>query len=57
MAGFLRIHVERVERKSKIAEADMLEIVIQNWDDLQRAVFDDVWDEKIMRYKVTRHHA
>ena len=22
----------------------MLEIVIQNWEDLQKAVFDDVWD-------------
>ena len=32
----------------------MLEIVIQNWDDLQRAVFDDVWDEKIMRYRANR---
>ena len=38
----------------KLAEADMLEIVIQNWDDLQRAVFDDVWDEKIMRYRANR---
>ena len=32
----------------------MLEIVIQNWDDLQKAVFDDVWDEKIMRYRANR---
>ena len=32
----------------------MLEIVIRNWDDLQKAVFDDVWDEKIMRYRANR---
>ena len=32
----------------------MLEIVIQGWDDLQKAVFDDVWDEKIMRYRANR---
>ena len=25
----------------------MQEIIIHNWDELQRAVFDDVWDEKI----------
>lgn len=32
----------------------MLEIVIQNWEDLQKAVFDDVWDDKIMRYRANR---
>ena len=32
----------------------MLEIVIQGWDDLQRAVFDDVWDAKLMRYRANR---
>ncbi len=32
----------------------MLEIVIQNWEDLQHAVFDDVWDDKIMRYRANR---
>ena len=31
----------------------MQEIIIHNWDELQRAVFDDVWDEKIMRYRDT----
>lgn len=29
----------------------MREIVIHNWDELQQAVFDDVWDEKVMRYR------
>lgn len=32
----------------------MQEIIIHNWDELQRAVFDDVWDEKIMRYRDNR---
>ncbi len=32
----------------------MLEIVIENWEDLQRAVFEDVWDAKIMRYRANR---
>ncbi len=32
----------------------MQEIVIHNWDELQQAVFDDVWDEKIMRYRDNR---
>ena len=32
----------------------MQEIVIHNWDELQRAVFDDVWDEKVMRYRDNR---
>lgn len=32
----------------------MQEIIIHNWDELQRAVFDDVWDEKIMRYRDSR---
>lgn len=32
----------------------MLEIVVHNWDELQRAVFEDVWDEKIMRYRANR---
>lgn len=30
------------------------EIVIRNWDELQQAVFDDVWDEKVMRYRDNR---
>ena len=25
----------------------MQEIIIHNWDELQRVVFDDVWDDKI----------
>lgn len=29
----------------------MQEIVIHSWDELQQAVFDDVWDEKVMRYR------
>ena len=29
----------------------MQEIVIHSWDDLQKAVFDNVWDEKVMRYR------
>ena len=29
----------------------MQEIVIHSWDDLQRAVFDDLWDDKVMRYR------
>ena len=32
----------------------MQEIVIHNWDELQQAVFDDVWDDKIMRYRDNR---
>lgn len=32
----------------------MREIVIRNWDELQHAVFDGVWDEKIMRYRANR---
>ena len=32
----------------------MQEIVISGWDDLQRVVFDDVWDEKVMRYRDNR---
>ena len=32
----------------------MKEIVIRNWDDLQKAFFDDVWDEKVMRYRDSR---
>ncbi|MGI6238934.1 MAG: FRG domain-containing protein [Christensenellales bacterium] len=32
----------------------MREIIIDSWDDLQRAVFDGVWDEKIMRYRANR---
>ena len=30
---------------------EMREIVVHSWDELQSAVFDDVWDEKIMRYR------
>lgn len=29
----------------------MQENVIHNWDELQKAIFDDVWDEKVMRYR------
>ncbi len=32
----------------------MREIVIRDWDELQRAVFDGVWDERIMRYRANR---
>lgn len=32
----------------------MQEIVIQSWEELQRAVFDDVWDEKVQRYRDNR---
>ncbi len=32
----------------------MQEIVIHNWEELQRAVFDDVWDEKVQRYRDNR---
>lgn len=32
----------------------MQEIVINNWDELQQVVFDDVWDDKIMRYRDNR---
>ena len=32
----------------------MLEIIINGWDELQHAVFDEVWDEKIMRYRANR---
>ena len=30
------------------------EVVIHDWDELQEAVFDDVWDEKVMRYRDNR---
>ena len=30
---------------------ELREIVVHSWDELQSAVFDDVWDEKIMRYR------
>ena len=30
------------------------EIVVHNWDELQKAVFDDVWDPKISRYRDNR---
>ena len=29
----------------------MKEVIIHNWDDLQREIFDGVWDDKIMRYR------
>lgn len=29
----------------------MREVVIHSWDDLQREIFDGVWDESIMRYR------
>lgn len=32
----------------------MQEIVIGSWDELQKAVFDEVWDEKVMRYRDNR---
>ena len=32
----------------------MQEIIIHNWDEFQRVVFDDVWDDKIMRYRDNR---
>lgn len=32
----------------------MQEIVIHDWDELQRAVFDDVWDDKVKRYRDNR---
>ncbi|MBQ7488027.1 MAG: FRG domain-containing protein [Clostridia bacterium] len=32
----------------------MKDIVLRNWDELQIAIFDDVWDEKIKRYRDNR---
>ena len=32
----------------------MREIVVHNWDELQHAAFDGVWDEHIMRYRANR---
>ena len=32
----------------------MTDIVIHGWDDLQQAVFGDVWDDKIKRYRDNR---
>lgn len=32
----------------------MQEIVIHSWDELQQTIFDDVWDEKVMRYRDNR---
>ena len=32
----------------------MRDIIIHNWDDLQSAVFEDVWDPAIMRYRNNR---
>lgn len=32
----------------------MKEIIIKSWDELQRAVFDGVWDASIMRYRANR---
>lgn len=29
----------------------MQDVIIHSWDELQKAVFDDVWDEKVMRYR------
>lgn len=29
----------------------MQEVIIHSWDELQKTVFDDVWDEKVMRYR------
>lgn len=29
----------------------MQEVIIHNWDELQKAIFDDLWDEKVMRYR------
>ena len=32
----------------------MQEIVVSSWDELQRVIFDDAWDEKVMRYRDSR---
>ena len=32
----------------------MKEIVVHSWEDLQKAIFDDVWDPKVMRYRDNR---
>lgn len=32
----------------------MQEIIIRDWDALQRAVFDDVWDPRVSRYRDSR---
>ena len=32
----------------------MQDIVIRNWDELQSAIFDGVWDENILRYRDNR---
>ena len=32
----------------------MQEIVIHNWDELQHAIFDGVWDADILRYRDNR---
>lgn len=32
----------------------MQEIIIHSWEELQQAVFEDVWDPKIMRYRDNR---
>lgn len=29
----------------------MKDIVIHSWDELQKVIFEDVWDEKVMRYR------
>jgi hypothetical protein len=30
------------------------EILIRDWDELQRAMFDGIWDDRIMRYRANR---
>lgn len=32
----------------------MEEIIIHSWDELQQTVFDEVWDDKVMRYRDNR---
>lgn len=45
----MRMDLPDTDRKNE--EIHMQEIVIHNWDELQKAIFDDVWDEKVMRYR------
>ena len=32
----------------------MIEVVVRNWDELQKAIFDGVWDDRILRYRANR---
>ena len=45
----MRMDLPDTDRENE--EIHMQEIVIHNWDELQKAIFDDVWDEKVMRYR------